>query len=595
MQGRKGTVFSGSIYISQTLGTLIVDEEFLESKFGEVKYCAKRADFHPQGLIITDYVADALLLRSGYINKDYAYLVQYGYSYSSNNGQNRFLINGIIETGYRETYKDLIEKLTNKKGSIPLNELYMDPDFQVFANDVYDRLGYSYTINPNFLEDYIEAEASNSPNFFKMVFNNLLSLSNSSVNIKRISDNGTKSWGDNNTWKYTETAPIIPDGAKYIRLSYHPYYMGCLTKEMFGEKQTYPILAFNNGEPISEEVMACHENAILATNGAISSTPMNGYFVSDYIEIPENGTITDFLTMMSRNYAFYSFYDAEKNLIVSEIANADVVKTKNTILLPASTYEKLFADNIEKLGDNWVEKVKPQKMKLSHYSLYDVEKKNPLFEKTVTVGVHSGSNILMSDDLFSLFYKDSVFEHALYLDGVDGIGKALDTSERIRYSPQSHTVEGVHTMTKAVDVFIPIFELVAIFLCVGVVFIMVNFSSRMIHEKMHEIGILKALGVKNHSIVSIFGMQVLLIAVLTCGLATAGYYVFIGTANDVLINSLKELAPSHIVLDLNFLDFHASISIFNCILVFALSVISLIFPMIKIKMIKPVKIIKAKD
>jgi ABC-type lipoprotein release transport system permease subunit len=150
-------------------------------------------------------------------------------------------------------------------------------------------------------------------------------------------------------------------------------------------------------------------------------------------------------------------------------------------------------------------------------------------------------------------------------------------------------------MTKAVDVFIPIFELVAIFLCVGVVFIMVNFSSRMIHEKMHEIGILKALGVKNHSIVSIFGMQVLLIAVLTCGLATAGYYVFIGTANDVLINSLKELAPSHIVLDLNFLDFHASISIFNCILVFALSVISLIFPMIKIKMIKPVKIIKAKD
>ena len=201
----------------------------------------------------------------------------------------------------------------------------------------------------------------------------------------------------------------------------------------------------------------------------------------------------------------------------------------------------------------------------------------------------------MSDDLFSLFYKDSVFEYALYLDGIDGIGAVLDTSERIHYTPQSYTVEGVHTMTKAVDVFVPIFELVAIFLCVGVIFIMVNFSSRMIQDKMHEIGILKALGVKNHSICSIFGMQVLLIAVLTCFLATAGYYVFIGTANDILINSLKELAPSHVVLDLDFLEFHSSISVFNCILVFALSVLSLIFPMIKIKMIKPVKIIKAKE
>ena len=53
-------------------------------------------------------------------------------------------------------------------------------------------------------------------------------------------------------------------------------------------------------------------------------------------------------------------------------------------------YEKLFSESIEKLGDDWVDKVKPQKMKLAHYTLYDVEKKNPLFEKTVYVGVHSG-------------------------------------------------------------------------------------------------------------------------------------------------------------------------------------------------------------
>jgi ABC-type antimicrobial peptide transport system permease subunit len=122
-----------------------------------------------------------------------------------------------------------------------------------------------------------------------------------------------------------------------------------------------------------------------------------------------------------------------------------------------------------------------------------------------------------------------------------------------------------------------------------------NFSSKMINDKMHEIGILKALGTKNNSIGIVFGLQVVLIAVLTCVLATLGYYFFIDFANDVLIESLKRLAPSSVVLDLDFLTFKPTVALVNCVLVFALSLVSLIIPMIKIKAIKPVKIIKAKE
>ena len=78
-------------------------------------------------------------------------------------------------------------------------------------------------------------------------------------------------------------------------------------------------------------------------------------------------------------------------------------------------------------------------------------------------------------------------------------------------------------------------------------------------------------------------------------MATAGYYFFIDLANDVLIESLMRLAPGHVVLDLDFLTFQPKIALENCVLVGALALISLIFPMIKIKAIKPVKIIKAKD
>jgi ABC-type antimicrobial peptide transport system permease subunit len=201
----------------------------------------------------------------------------------------------------------------------------------------------------------------------------------------------------------------------------------------------------------------------------------------------------------------------------------------------------------------------------------------------------------VSDDIHALFAKDAVRTYSLYFDGTDGIGSALKVAEDLHYQQQSIAIEGIHTMTKAVDVFVPIFELVAIFLCLGVVFILVNFASKMIRDKMHEIGILKALGTKNTSIGVIFGLQIVLIAALTCVLSTAGYYLFIDLANDVLVESLKRLTPLNVVIDLDFLTFQPGIAILNCGLVVVLALISLVTPMIKIKMIKPVKIIKAKD
>ena len=181
------------------------------------------------------------------------------------------------------------------------------------------------------------------------------------------------------------------------------------------------------------------------------------------------------------------------------------------------------------------------------------------------------------------------------MDGNQGLANVLDVAADLSYQPQSFIVEGIHTMTKAVDVFIPIFEMIAIVLCVGIIFILVNFSTRVVKDKMHEIGILKALGTQNGTVATIFGLQMFLIALLTCVLATVGYYFFIDLANDVLIASLRRIAPSRIMLDLDFLKFELNIVRDNCILVVILTAISLLIPMIKVKTIKPVQIIKTKD
>ena len=194
-----------------------------------------------------------------------------------------------------------------------------------------------------------------------------------------------------------------------------------------------------------------------------------------------------------------------------------------------------------------------------------------------------------------MFIPANIFVKGLYFDGNKGIDKLVDLSVELNYQQQIIAIEAVHTMTKAVDVFIPIFRLITFVLCVAVVLILVNFSTKMLKDKYHDIGIMKALGTNNMSITSIFGLQIWFIVLVTSLISSLGYYVFIGLANDVLIESLKILAEGYTIFDLEFLLFSMDICLINVLLIFVLGFVSLVIPMLKIKNIKPVKIIKVKE
>lgn len=453
-----------SVYIRALLGTLVVDEAFLTEKFGEVTYLAKVDEFHPGGIIITDYVADAIRAHNiAYLNKPYEELLG-NYTWGALYGY-RGYINGIIETGYKEKYRSLCESVA--MGDKTLSEIASDPDMVNFTNEIYSYLGFGYSLNPNF----------------------------------------ATAFGESNPCEIVWHQKLNVEGFEYTT-AYRP------------QVRCDKWLGIELGD---DEIL-------------VSYLKYNDIFGTDYDE---------------------------------------------------SNYEEFV----------------PRKVTLTHYRYYDVENKEPLWSKEVTVkgfwamegDTDRNATMVVSEKTYQEFAQQSLFAVGVYLNGADGISVAMNAAQDLGYKQYNSVVEGIHTMTKAVDAFVPVFELIAIVLCIGVVFILVNFSSRMIKDKMHEIGILKALGTQNGTIGTVFGLQVLLIALLTCALSVVGYYYFIDLANNVLIESLKRLAPTHLVLDLDFLTFQPKIAIQNCILIVVLAIVSVIPSMIKIKVIKPVKIIKAKD
>ena len=78
-------------------------------------------------------------------------------------------------------------------------------------------------------------------------------------------------------------------------------------------------------------------------------------------------------------------------------------------------------------------------------------------------------------------------------------------------------------------------------------------------------------------------------------MSTFEYYYFIDMTNDVLVESLRKLAPTHVMLDLDFLTFKMNVVHINSLLIVILTLVSFVIPMLKIYSIKPVQIIKAKE
>lgn len=238
----------------------------------------------------------------------------------------------------------------------------------------------------------------------------------------------------------------------------------------------------------------------------------------------------------------------------------------------------------------------PHTTSLAQFSYYDTENKTPLFETTVEiVGLSAGDGMEVSADLLAFFNKNHVRETGIYFDGVTHLSDILAIAESRDFIQDSVTLEGILTLNRCVRLFILIFRLVNVALCAAVVFIFISFSTKMIRDKLHDIGILKALGTNSAAINTIFGLQIGLIAVFTCLSAVLGYYFLIEPANNLFIISLREMVPSQLVLDLNVLVFLPKVVWETVALIAVLAIVSLLFPMSGISRIQPVKIINTRE
>ena len=365
-----------------------------------------------------------------------------------------------------------------------------------------------------------------------------------------------------------------PDGYVngIIKTSYKEKYEGVIDQ----------INSMTKESPLTEEIISFLDYV----NQALA---ISYYFGDNYKEI-SSANIYEGNYVYTRNF-FVNGVDASSTIsYISCGSYFDCVLGDNEVFMDVEAYNKIFGTEYTYGNcDTFV----PHAISFLSSDFNN----EVVYSKQMTVagiGKCKGGNMLLADNVF-YEYKEKMFHcYGVYADGEDVSGFINYTMDN-GYSNISLKMSAIQTMSQAVETFNKFFEFIAMILVCACVFIITSFGVKNIKSKMYEVGVMKALGCKLSSFFVIFGLHTLLIAFTTIVVFVVGYVAFANVANHILLESLKAITPTKIMLDLQFIKFDWRLALINSVVVVFISIVSTIIPIILLRRIKPVTIIKAKE
>ncbi len=240
----------------------------------------------------------------------------------------------------------------------------------------------------------------------------------------------------------------------------------------------------------------------------------------------------------------------------------------------------------------------PTKIKLVKYYDYTNTETSKVYaevEVTITKLIKANSNHILYclDEDYELFKDISVINYSLLLDDLDGAIKCIEKIEGDYYIDDTN-IRAVNLITKYVLVFRKISILLSFILGILCIIYLVFYELSNIKANRKEIGILKACGMAQRNIGMIFIMQQIIVSIIVTILSFGLSYVLIKFSDSLMITSIKKYAEVYIN---GLVIIRFNIFTMISILAFMIFIImaSCIIPILLLKRVKPMNIIKAKE
>ncbi len=268
------------------------------------------------------------------------------------------------------------------------------------------------------------------------------------------------------------------------------------------------------------------------------------------------------------------------------------------IILPYSLYNDLFGTEISHDDFSAFEE---KTIVFKNYDVCRTVGDEPLYTKTykvVGLCLNNGEQAVVTDKDFKRIRQDDVYTTGLYFDNPSKCSSFYYLTQDTPFYLGGQSNDVIYKIVEIVNVFKRYFALVVVVLGLVGALLLVSFNLGNVKSKKYDIGVLRALGYTSKNIGIIFFIHSVLIALLTAIIFSVGLVVLTDVVNTILLTGFKTYMSSpglSLLENVGILVFSPGIVFVDIALLFVLTVLSAIAPIISIKKIKPMKILKAKD
>ena len=304
------------------------------------------------------------------------------------------------------------------------------------------------------------------------------------------------------------------------------------------------------------------------TNVMVPSTKVT-YVGNFYATDGKTTTFTD---------EIYSFYLNTTSLSLKD----------NEIVMSYSLYKELFG--IE-YNIATATTFKAHDVKISRYSNFTTDSEL-VFETTLKIVGLSDSNHVNKNTL-KLLDTAAYIPYSLYFDNVSDkeiVYKVTDENGFLLYSLDTNIVPVINTI---IELFRAFCYLIIILLIIVCIVYLIVYGINSIRRNLYEIGVLKALGSKSIDISRIFIAQIVGVGALVIIFSILGINVISTISNKMLISAFEEFMTIKIF-NLSIIKATFSIMALDLSIVFVVTLVSSNIPLIYLKKVKPLNILKGK-
>ena len=336
----------------------------------------------------------------------------------------------------------------------------------------------------------------------------------------------------------------------------------------------------------SEEYRAYYDDVV--QNLSISYT-MNKNFKEDFVASNSRSWVPVENSLFIKDNKEYEIERYFENGAV----RSNYILNDDEIVMSYEKYNTFFNTNYNEGNMN---EFTPVDVEFKYYRNHDVNKEEVIYSTNLKITkLIKGNVVYVNDKVFKEILSHNTFTLGLYFDDISNVSLISDVAFENGFSFNSIIAEVLTTITKAVNVFSGFFNIIFIGLCVAAFLILANYGMKLVKDRKYEIGVLKALGIKDKDLISIFGVQIIIAILLIIMMYIIGSILFIDLSNDVLIKSLMELAPNNLVLDIDILFINLNDLVSYSILIILIVFISFALPIAILRRLKPLDIVKAKE